>query len=313
MAAITSIGEILIDLTQIGVTFTGVPEYAAYPGGAPANLAVAAARLGADVSFIGKVGNDSFGELLRRTLEENNVDTDYLYTDETEKTTLAVVSREEGGENSFTFYRSPGADSLLTQKEAAAGLAKSPRILNFGSVTLTEEPAKSAVLVTAAMARRMGAIVTFDPNYRANLWPSEADAVYTIKQALPLCDLVKLNVEELLLLTGTSDLEKGAAELTDMGIIMVLITLGSRGVYYRYHGQTGIIPAFPRKVTDTNGAGDTFFGAVLAKFSRMDLSTHIPIPQLEEILLFANKAAAIQVSRSGAIPAMPTLAEVEAL
>lgn len=313
MAAITSIGEILIDLTQTGVTAAGVPEYAAYPGGAPANLAVAAARLGGDVSFIGKVGNDSFGELLRHTLEENDVDVDFLYTAETEKTTLVVVSQDEHGESSYTFYRSPGADSLLAQKEAAAGLTKLPRILHFGSVTLTQEPAKSSVLVTAAMARRMGALVSFDPNYRANLWPSEADAVYTIKQALPLCDLVKLNEEELMLLTGTSDLEEGACQLTDIGIIMVLVTLGSKGVYYRYHGQTGIIPAFPCKVTDTNGAGDTFFGAMLAKLSHMDLSTPIPIPELEEILIFANKAAAIQVSRSGAIPAMPTLAEVEAL
>lgn len=313
MAAITSIGEILIDLTQTGFTPAGVPEYAAYPGGAPANLAVAAARLGGDVAFIGKVGNDSFGDLLRNTLQANQVDTACLYTSETEKTTLVVVSQDEEGESSYTFYRSPGADSLLDQKEAAAGLVKTPRILHFGSVTLTQEPAKSAVLVTAAMARRMGALVSFDPNYRANLWPSAADAVYTIKQALPMCDLVKLNLEELVLLTGTDDLEKGTAELTDMGIIMVLVTLGSKGVYYRYHGMTGIVPGTPCKVADTNGAGDTFFGAFLARLSQMDLSRTIPIPELHKMLDFANKAASIQVSRSGAIPAMPTLAEVEAL
>lgn len=312
MAVITTIGEILIDLTQTGVTSNGVPEFAAYPGGAPANVAVAAARLGADTAFIGKVGDDSFGELLRRTLEENHVDTGCLYSAETEKTTMAVVALDEHGERSFTFYRSPGADSLLTQKEAAAGLAKAPTFLHFGSVSLTHEPAKSAVLGTAAMARRLGTLISFDPNYRANLWPSEADAIYTIKQALPLCDLLKLSEDELELLTGTSDLEQGCAQLTEIGIIMVLVTLGERGVYYHYLGKTGTIPGVACKVADTNGAGDTFIGAVLAKLCQKDLSAPIPIPQVEEMLAFANKAASITVSRSGAIPAMPTLAEVEA-
>ncbi|MBQ3089499.1 MAG: carbohydrate kinase [Oscillospiraceae bacterium] len=310
MAAIVSIGEILIDLTQVDVNDAGVPVFAAYPGGAPANLAVAAARLGGDAAFVGKVGDDNFGELLRKTLEENHVDTSCLYTAETEKTTLAVVALDEAGERSFTFYRSPGADTLLTQKEAAAGLAKHPQILHFGSVALTEEPAKSAVLAVAAMARRMGALVTFDPNYRANLWPSEADAVYSIKRALPLCDIVKLSDEELKLLTGTSDLVKGARELTETGIIMVLVTLGEKGVFYYYRGQTGTIPGVPCKVADTNGAGDTFFGAFLARLTKLDLSLPIPIPELHDMLAFSNKAASITVSRSGAIPAMPTLAEV---
>lgn len=311
MSVITSIGEILIDLTQTGVTPSGVPEYAAYPGGAPANLAVAAARLGADTAFIGKVGQDRFGDLLRRTLVENNVDASCLYTDSTENTTVAVVSLDEQHERSFTFYRSPGADACLTQEEAVAGLAKHPRLLHFGSVALTKDPAQSAVLMAAAMARRLGALVTFDPNYRANLWPSPADAVYQIKQALPLCDIIKLSEDELTLLTGTSDLEKGSAQLMEYGIILVLVTLGEKGAFYRYRNKTGYVSGVPCQVADTNGAGDSFFAAVLAKLSKMDLSTPIPISQMEEIIAFANKVASITVSRSGAIPAMPTLAEVE--
>ena len=311
MALITTIGEILIDLTQTGHTSSGVPQFAAYPGGAPANVAVAAARLGADSAFIGKVGPDRFGEQLRRSLRENGVDDTFLLTDPTELTTLAIVTLDEAGERSFSFYRSPGADSLLTQEEAVRGLATWPRILHFGSVALSHEPAQSAVLVVAAMARRMGTLVTFDPNYRANLWPSEADAVYRIKQALSLCDILKISRAELRLLTGTDDVEKGTAQLAEYGILMVLVTLGADGVYYRYRSKTGHVPGVPCHVVDTNGAGDAFFGAVLAKLSTLDLSTPIPIPKMEAILAFANKVGSITVSRSGAIPSMPTLDEVE--
>ncbi|MGM9537546.1 MAG: carbohydrate kinase [Candidatus Onthomonas sp.] len=313
MAVITSIGEILIDLTQTGALPIGVPQYAAFPGGAPANLAVAAARLGADTAFIGKVGADSFGALLRRTLEMNHVDTSCLFTDPTEHTTVAVVSVDSQGERSFSFYRSPGADACLTQEEAVAGLKQAPKILHFGSVALTREPAQSAVFVVAAMARRLGSLVTFDPNYRANLWPSEADAVYRIKQALSLCDILKLSEEELVLLAGTDDLEQGTARLVEYGVILVLVTRGEKGVFYRYRNKTGSVPGVPCKVADTNGAGDSFFGAVLARLSELDLNQPIPIAQLEEILNFANHAASITVSRPGAIPGMPTLEEVQAL
>ena len=289
MSVITSIGEILFDLTQTATTENGVPEFAAYPGGGPANLAVAAARLGADTAFIGKVGNDSFGDLLRRTLVENNVNADHLYTDPTENTTVAVVSLDEQGERSFIFYRSPGADSLLTQEEAIAGLAGRPKLFHFGSVTLTKEPAY----------------------YRENLWPSPADAAYRIKQALPLCDILKIDSTELELLTGTKDLERGTAELAKYGILLVLVTLGADGAFYRYRNKTGHVPTIPCKVVDSNGAGDSFFGAVLVKLSELDLSKPVSIEKLEEMITFANKMASITISRSGAIPAMPTLAEVE--
>ena len=313
MAVITSIGEILIDLTQTGLTPLGVPQYAAFPGGAPANLAVAAARLGADTAFIGKVGADSFGALLRQTLQENHVDTSCLFTDPTEHTTVAVVSVDDRGERSFSFYRAPGADACLTQEEAVTGLKLAPKILHFGSVALTREPAQSAIFVVAAMARRLGALVSFDPNYRANLWPSEADAVYRIKQALSLCDILKLSEEELVLLAGTDDLEKGSARMMEYGVILTLVTRGEQGVFYRYRNKTGSVPGVPCKVADTNGAGDSFFGAVLARLSELDLSKTISIAQLEEVLRFANCAASITVSRPGAIPALPTLEEVQAL
>ena len=163
MKDIVTVGEILIDLTFSGRE-NDIPVYTANPGGAPANVAVAAARLGAKTAFIGKVGDDYYGELLRKTLEKNNVDTSFMLTDSSARTTLAVVSLSETGERSFSFYRKNCADTLLSS-------------LHFGSVSLIDEPSRSATLFAAKKAKELGAAVTYDPNYRANLWNSEQEAV----------------------------------------------------------------------------------------------------------------------------------------
>ena len=205
MKDIVAIGEVLIDLTQTGVNQLGVGQYAANPGGAPANLAVAASRLGARTAFVGKVGRDAFGNYLRAVLNENHVDTTGLLTDEREHTTLAVVSVDETGERSFTFYRDPSADVNLDAREIPEDLLKNTRVLHFGSVSLTAEPARSATLYAAKKARENGCLVSYDPNYRASLWGCPEEAVREMKDALPLCDILKISDEELPLLTGTDD------------------------------------------------------------------------------------------------------------
>ena len=176
MKDIVTVGEILIDLTLSGRE-NDIPVYTANPGGAPANVAVAAARLGAKTAFIGKVGDDYYGELLRKTLEKNNVDTSFMLTDSSARTTLAVVSLSETGERSFSFYRKNCADTLLSSDEIDVGLLGDTRFLHFGSVSLTDEPSRSATLFAAKKAKELGAAVTYDPNYRANLWNSEQEAV----------------------------------------------------------------------------------------------------------------------------------------
>ncbi|MBQ6273568.1 MAG: carbohydrate kinase [Oscillospiraceae bacterium] len=311
MTDITAIGEILIDLTQSGRTEQGIPRFDANPGGAPANLAVAASRLGAKTAFIGRVGRDSYGDFLRSTLEQNGVDVSGLSVDPRQHTTLAIVSLDEGGERSFSFYRDPSADVNLRFEDVPAELLADTRVLHFGSVSLTAEPSRSATLKAAREAREKGALISYDPNYRASLWPDEATAVRQMLQPLPLVDILKVSDEELPLLTGLSDPDRGSARLAEKGIRLVLVTLGAEGAFYRFGGRIGHVPGVKVQVGDTNGAGDTFFGAALSRLVRAESLDALTAEELEDILRFANKAAAITTSRHGAIPAMPTLAEMK--
>ena len=310
MIDITTIGEILIDLTQSGKTEQGIPKFDANPGGAPANLAVAAARLGARTAFIGRVGNDSFGDYLKRCLAENGVDVRGMSVDEKARTTLAVVALDERGERTFSFYRDPSADVNLSMDHVPMELLGGTKVLHFGSVSLTAEPARTATLEAAKTAKASGAYVSYDPNYRASLWPDEETAVRNMTEPLSMVDILKVSDEELPLLTGCTDPEKGSARLTDQGVRLVLVTLGAHGAFYRFDGHTGHVPGVPCQVGDTNGSGDTFFGAALSQLMKLDSLDQLTVPELRRILAFANKAASITTSRHGAIPAMPTLEEV---
>ena len=311
MTDITTIGEVLIDLTQSGWTEQGIPRFDANPGGAPANLAVAASRLGAKTAFIGRVGKDSFGDYLRRCLAENGVDVSGLSVDEKERTTLAVVALDEKGERTFSFYRDPSADVNLSMAHVPLELLDSTKVLHFGSVSLTAEPARTATLEAARTAKASGAWVSYDPNYRSSLWPDEETAIRNMLEPLPLVDILKVSDEELPLLTGIVDPTEGSARLVEQGVRLVLVTLGAHGAFYRFDGHTGHVPGVPCVVGDTNGSGDTFFGAALSQLVKLDSLDQLTIPELERILAFANKAASITTSRHGAIPAMPTLQEVE--
>lgn len=310
---IVTVGEILIDLTQSGSTEQGIPRFDANPGGAPANLAVAASRLGAKTAFIGKVGDDSFGASLRDCLQKNRVDVSGIVTDPTLPTTLAVVALDDQGERHFSFYRHHSADVALAPDELSTQLLKDARILHFGSVSLTADPARSATLHAVKVARENGAIISYDPNYRARLWPNEETAIEQMLAPLPLVDVLKVSDEELPLLTGTDDPETGTAALAEKGISLIFVTLGPNGAYYRFLGQTGHVPGVPCKVGDTNGAGDTFFGAALSQLVEFERLTDISTAELERIIAFANAAASLTTSRHGAIPAMPSLDEVSSI
>lgn len=316
MTQIMTLGEVLIDLTQTGTDEKGISQFKAFPGGAPANVAVAASRLGAKAGFIGKIGRDAFGAQLRATLEEDHVDTACLFETGDVPTTLAIVSVDAGGERSFSFYRDPGADTQLTEEEAVSFLSGGlPLILHFGSLSLTTEPSRGAALAAVRSAREKGVLISYDPNYRAALWDSEKEAVRWMKTPFDLVDILKLSDEELVLLTGTDDLEAGSGILMKNGIRLVMITLGSEGVFYRLRGGEeaddvcGTVPAEKVSVCDTNGAGDTFLGAVLARIAENG-GIHTDSARLEEVLRFANRAAALTCSRPGAIPAMPTIEEL---
>ena len=309
MLDITTIGEVLIDLTQTGCSEQGVPLFAAYPGGAPANVAVAAAKLGASTAFVGKTGQDEFGNYLRRVLAEHGVDVTGLHTDRS-PTSLAVVSVSPGGERSFRFMR--GADTNLSPDEIDEGWVDRSKVLHFGSVSLTAGMSRSATIFAARRAHKTGKLVSYDPNYRPSLWRGREEAMQWLQIPLPLAGLVKMSQEELPLLTGSEDLERGSQILEDMGIRLVVVTLGDRGAFYRWRGRTGLVPGVDVEAVDTNGAGDTFLGALLYRLTRRGDSPleGLTVSELEEALDFSNRAAALTCTRPGAIPAMPTLEEL---
>ena len=306
---ILTIGEVLIDLTQTGRDEKGIPQFAANPGGAPANLAVAASRLGAKTAFIGKVGADGFGRYLSDVLTQNGVDASGVAVDRQHPTTMAVVSVDASGERDFSFYRGANADVMLSKEDIPDAALEQAKIVHFGSVSLTADPSRSATLDAVGRAKAMGKTITYDPNYRANLWPDQDTAVAQMKAPLDLVDILKVSDEELPLLTGTTDCESGTAQLAAHGIGLIFVTLGPDGVFYRMGDKTGHVAGVPCKVGDTNGAGDTFFGAALSKLCKEDLKA-LTVEKLEGILAFANRAASITTSRHGAIPAMPTLEEM---
>lgn len=315
MADIITLGELLIDMTQDGTDEQGNGRFTAYPGGAPANVAVAAARLGADTGFIGKVGDDSFGRSLAETLRKEGVNTDGLFVSDRVPTTMAIVSVDASGEREFSFYRNPGADTQLTTEEAVSVIENDlPLILHAGSLSMTTSPSREACEEALRFAKERGVIISYDPNYRAALWDSEERAVEMMKRLLPMADILKVSDEEMLMLTGTEDFEEGSLVLSGYGPHLVLVTLGSQGVFVRYGEYTEVVPGFRVKVADTNGAGDTFLGAMLAQIAgrseKGDLLSGLNAETLRDYLTYANKAASLTCSRHGAIPAMPTAEEM---
>ena len=307
MFDIVSIGEFLIDLTQTGNNSQNIPIYAANPGGAPANVAVAASKLGAETAFCGMVGKDAFGTYLKETLEQYNVSTDFLCFHNI-PTTMAIVSVNTKGERSFQFVR--GADCALTKSDVDISGCMNTKILHFGSVSLTEEPARTTTLDIVSQARRNNICISYDPNYRAPLWKSVEEAVKWMKRPLSMVDILKISDEELSLLTGTNNLEEGSFILSEYGISLVLITMGSEGAYYRYNNKTGIVAGVKTTVVDTNGAGDTFLGALLYGLAQETNWRTCSIDRLETHIALANRSASFTCSGSGAIPAMPTKAQL---
>lgn len=309
MTDITTIGELLIDLTQVGQNAQKIPIMAANPGGAPANVAVAASRLGANTAFIGKVGNDGFGSFLRQVLRDNRVSDQFLQFDEG-ITTMAVVTVADDGERSFRFVR--GADRMLTAEDVPQQAVEQTKCFHFGSVSLTAEPAGTATLDAVNRAKRAGAVISYDPNYREALWHSAEEAKEWMQKPLEMVDILKISEEELPLLTGTTDLKQGAEILSRKGISLILITLGGEGAFCHYFGEQFHIPGVRTEIADTNGAGDTFLGAVLSQLCKREhFLKNLSVKEVEEIVSFANRAASITCSRSGAIPAMPSLAELQ--
>lgn len=313
MIDVTALGEVLIDFTPGGKNEQGIAVLAQNPGGAPANVLAMNARLGGKTAFIGKVGQDAFGEFLRQTLTANHIDVSGLVTDEEVPTTLAFVHLDCNGDRSFTFYRNPGADMMLTSKEIRLELIEECKIFHFGSVSLTDDPACTATFVAANYAKQCGKIVSFDPNFRPFLWNNIDRARKQIEMGIQISNLLKVSEEEMTLITGENDVSTGSAKLLMMGPALVLITLGDKGTFYRNNICSGHLNAYNVKAVDTTGAGDAFMGAIhyqIKDKTNEDLRI-IPEPELQRIVNFANAAGGFTTTKGGAIPAMPTMTEIK--
>lgn len=307
---VVALGELLIDFTDVGFSAAGQRLFEQNPGGAPANVLCALARLGLRTAFMGKVGADMHGEYLRRVLQEEGVGTEGLVTTDKAFTTLAFVALE-AGERVFSFARKPGADTQLAPADIDPAALADARVFHFGSLSLTDEPARSATLEAAAQAKAAGAVISYDPNYRAPLWPSEQAAAEMMRKPLPLVDVIKISDAETELLTGLASPEDAARHLAAQGAKLVAVTLGRDGVLLCTGGLCCTVPGFSVEAVDTTGAGDSFWGGFLYQLCARGCSLDgLTEPELREMATFANAVAALCVTRRGAIPALPTLAEV---
>lgn len=312
---VTALGEILIDFTFAGKNPEGKNIYEENIGGAPANVAAAIAKCGGKSAFIGMTGNDSFGADCRNCLKALNVETKGMKVTEAQHTTLAFVSLDEKGERHFSFCRNPGADTQLAPEDLDYELLNETKILHIGSLSLTNEPAKTATLQAINTVKEAGGLISYDPNWRENLWKGRDDALALLKSVFDYADIVKISDEEMKLLFGDIDLEKAAEQIHNKGVKLVLITLGPKGVYYSADllgGQiSGKIGVPDVKVIDTTGAGDSFTGGLLYRLTRRENPMSFDKADLEDDLRFANAVASLCVTKRGAIPALPTLEEVE--
>lgn len=314
MYDITALGEILIDFTYAGEAENGMRLFQQNPGGAPANVLSAAAHLGAKTAFIGKVGADMHGGFLKQTLLENSIETKGLVSDENAFTTLAFVSLDEKGDRSFSFARKPGADTLLTCDEIKKDLITDSSIFHIGSLSLTDEPVRSATFCALECAKNAGVTISYDPNYRAPLWSGLDTARTQMRSVLPYVNIIKLSEEELLLLADSDCGIEASKRLIDGGADIVLVTLGAKGSLVRTREGFKTIASYPVKAVDTTGAGDAYMGAFLYMLATggckpCDISLSAAIAYAD----FATAAANCCITKRGAINAMPTMQEAKAM
>lgn len=313
MFDIVAVGELLIDFTPAGTSRAGNELFERNPGGAPGNVLAMAAKLGGRTAFIGKVGDDRFGHFLEKTLNDLGIETGGLVKTDEACTTLAFVHLDDKGDRSFSFNRKPGADMLLRVADLDETLLKDTRIFHFGTVSMTDEPSRSATLKAVAVAKESGAVISFDPNLRPLLWKDLKAARETMLGCLKYTDILKISEVELEFLTELQNPEEGTRWLAQSyDIPIILVTLGPEGCFFRVGESTGKLPAYPVKTIDTTGAGDAFLGAFLYKFIRLGKKpAEIDSHEMQGLVDFANAAGSLATTKKGAIPALPSAGEIE--
>lgn len=311
---VVALGELLIDFTENGTSKQGNPLFEANPGGAPCNVLAMLSKLGHTTAFIGKVGNDYFGEQLGNAIAEAGIDASFLCKDKETHTTLAMVHTFPDGDRDFSFYRNPGADMMLTEAEIPEDLMENTKIFHFGTLSMTHENVRAATKKAIRLAAEAGAVISFDPNLRPPLWDSMENAKEQVLYGLSCCQVLKISDNEIQWLTGQEDYTEGVRWIRERySIPLILVSMGKEGSRAYYQDKIVEVKPFLQKNTiETTGAGDTFCGCVLhyvCKYGLDGLTEDI----LQEMLTFANGAASLITTKKGALRVMPSVEEINQL
>ena len=312
---VVALGELLIDFTENGISSQGNPVFEANPGGAPCNVLAMLRKLGKRCAFIGKVGEDMFGQQLKTVAEQAGIDMSALLMDRDVHTTLAFVKTFPNGDRDFSFYRNPGADMMLREDELPLEMIRSARIFHFGTLSMTHENVRAATKTAVLTAKKADAIISFDPNLRPPLWNSLEEAREQMAWGLSQCDVLKISDNEIEFLTGSDDFDKGVDAIWKQwpGIRLIDVTAGPGGSYAYVRGNRVFVPGFLLGGTiETTGAGDTFCASVLNFILEHGLDS-LNGEDLKEMLRFANAAAYLVTTKKGAIRSMPERTQVETL
>lgn len=311
MYDVAALGELLIDFASKSVDADGYPTMAANPGGAPCNFLSALGAYGRKTAFLGKVGNDAFGNMLKGTLQKNGIETKGLVIDPHFFTTLAFVTFDDSGDRAFSFARKPGADTQITWEEVDKGILDASRIFHFGTLSLTCEPARTTTQKAVAYAKEQGKIICCDPNLREPLWDDPQEAKEQILWSLSQADIVKISDNEVEFLWGCTPEEGAEKLLKDYGVKLAMVTLGPDGCLIRTAAASCRIPGPKVHPIDTTGAGDIFGGSAVARLLELGKPIdRLTEQDLTEIGSFAVMAASLSTEHPGGIPSIRDRAEV---
>ncbi len=309
---VVALGELLIDFATQSSDGDGYPTMAAHPGGAPANFLAALTKFGAKTALLGKVGTDAFGKMLLGTLKKAGIETRGLLTDDRYFTTLAFVTFDQHGDREFSFSRKPGADTMLTFDELDLSLIDEARVFHFGTLSLTDEPARSTTYQAVAYAKAQGKLITYDPNLRKPLWHSLEEAREQLIWGLTQADVVKISDEEVEFLFGLGVQEGAEYILNHFDVKLVFVTCGADGCWFQNRRARGQVPGITGlKVVDTTGAGDIFGGSAVWKLLQTgEKPEELEEDALRDIAAFACTSASLSTTRSGGISSVPAYSEV---
>ena len=312
MIDVTALGELLIDFTMVSADGEGYPTMAAHPGGAPANFLAALAKYGKRTALLGKVGTDTFGRLLRGTLEGAGIETRGLVAADDVFTTLAFVTLDASGDREFSFSRKPGADTCIRFEELDLSLIDEARAFHFGTLSLTDEPARSTTQQAVDYAKAHGKLITYDPNLRKPLWKSLDEAKEQMLWGLSQADVVKISDEEVEFLFGLNPQDGAAHILKEFGVKLVFVTCGPDGCFFKNARACGQVPGMSGiKTVDTTGAGDIFGGSAVYRLLETGKAPEtLEEKELREIVSFACTAAGLSTTKHGGIQSVPEIDDV---